>query len=75
MPSPPPGEGFLARAALGLWLCAIGVLGLLQFWLRAFGPEGFDPDLIAWLWLCGAVVVIAIGIAAVIRAARAPRGR
>lgn len=64
--------GFLARAALGLWLCGVGALGLLQFWLRAFDGGAFEPGLIAWLWLAGAVVVLAIGAALVVRAARRP---
>lgn len=65
-----PGPGFLARAAIGLWLCGIGALGFLQFYLRAL--RGTDPQAgtIAWLWLAGAIVVTSIGIVLVVRARR-----
>ena len=67
-----PEPGFLARAAIGLWLCGIGALGFLQFWLRAL--RGTNPEFgtIAWLWLVGAIVVTAVGIALVLRARRSP---
>lgn len=60
----------IARYALGLWFCGIGVLGLLQFYLRAFEDGVFLPSTIAWLWLAGAALVIAIGVATILRAAR-----
>ena len=68
MSAPPP--GFLARAAIGLWLCGIGVLGFLQFWLRALRGAHPQADTIAWLWLAGAIVVTSIGIVLVVRARR-----
>ncbi|MBA2237190.1 MAG: hypothetical protein H0W24_00595 [Lysobacter sp.] len=68
MSAPGPGGGFLARAAIGLWLCGVGALGFLQFYLRAVRGAA-EPDLIAWLWLGGAIVVTAIGLAVVIRTA------
>jgi len=69
-----PEPGFLARAAIGLWLCGIGALGFLQFWLRALRGGNPQVETIAWLWLAGAIVVTAIGIVLVVRARR-PRPR
>lgn len=71
MTLPRPSPGFLGRAAIGLWLCGIGALGLLQFYLRALRGQG-ETDIIAWLWLGGAIVVTAIGLVLVIRARRGP---
>ena len=65
-----PEPGFLARAAIGLWLCGIGALGFLQFWLRALRGANPHADTIAWLWLAGAIVVTSIGIVLVLRARR-----
>lgn len=66
-----PTSGFLSRAAIGLWLCGIGALGFLQFYLRALrGPA--QADTIAWLWLGGAIVVASIGLVLVARARRGP---
>lgn len=69
-PAPKPGTRRLARYGLGLWFCGVGALGLLQFYLRAFDDGVFQPGAIAWLWLAGAVVVVVIGVAAIVHAAR-----
>ena len=65
-----PEPGFLARAAIGLWLCGIGALGFLQFWLRALRGASPQAGTIAWLWLAGAIAVTAVGIALIVRARR-----
>ena len=65
-----PETGFLARAAIGLWLCGIGALGFLQFWLRAAGGANPHAGAIAWLWLAGAIVASSIGVVLVVRAWR-----
>lgn len=62
-PAPGRRDGFWARHAIGLWLCGIGLLGLLQFHLHGAG-------LIAWLWLAGGVAVLGIGIALLVRQRR-----
>ncbi len=69
-----PTPGFLGRAAIGLWLCGIGALGFLQFFLRAVRGQA-QADIIAWLWLGGAIVVTAIGLVVVLRARRGPSSR
>ncbi|MDQ3510731.1 MAG: hypothetical protein M3414_03400 [Pseudomonadota bacterium] len=74
MTDPRPTPGFLGRAAIGLWLCGIGALGFLQFYLRAVRGQT-QADIIAWLWLGGAIVVTAIGLVVVLRARRGPSSR
>lgn len=68
-----PAPGFLARAAIGLWLCGIGALGFVQFWLRALRGAAPQAGTIAWLWLAGAIVVMTIGVVLVVRARRPTR--
>ena len=63
-------ESLLRRAALGLWFCAIAALGLLQFYGRAFQDGAFSPGTTAWLWLAGSLVLVVVGIALIVRAAR-----
>lgn len=67
--SPPP-DSLLGRCALGLWLCAVAVLGLLQFGMRAFDGDVFAPGTIGWLWLGGSVVVAAMAVVVLLRALR-----
>ncbi|MGH8031665.1 MAG: hypothetical protein ACREO8_04690 [Luteimonas sp.] len=63
----------LRRCALGLWLCGIAVIGALEFQRAAFSDAGFRLDLLAWLWLTGAIVVGAIGIVLLLRELRRSR--
>lgn len=70
MTEPHRRESLLRRSALGLWFCAIAVLGLLQFAQRAFDGTGFAPGAVAWLWLGGSVVCGLAGGALIARAAR-----
>jgi len=68
-------ETFLRRAAMGLWLCGVAALGLLQFYARTLREPPFAPGTIDWLWLAGSLTVAVVGIGLVIRAARRQRGR
>lgn len=61
MPEPPRQESLLRRCAMGLWFCAIALLGLLQFSQRAFDDGRFEPGLLAWLWLAGSVACALVG--------------
>lgn len=63
-------ESLIRRAALGFWFSAIAALGLLEFHRHAFPDGRFMPDLVAWLWLAGSVVMATLGIAIIVRAAR-----
>jgi hypothetical protein len=55
---------------LGLWFCAIAVLGLVQFYARAFADGHFEPTRIAWAWLGGSVVLAVLGLAWLVHALR-----
>lgn len=68
MSSPP--DSLLRRCAMGLWFCAIATLGLLQFHAHAFDGAQFAPNLVAWLWLGGSVVLGGLGLGLIVRAAR-----
>lgn len=63
------------RAPLGFWFCAIAALGFLQGYRHAFPDGRFAPDTVGWLWLGGSVVLAALGIANIVRAARRPAKR
>lgn len=63
-------DSLLRRSALGLWLCVVALLGLVQFLGRAFVDGEFAPGFIAWVWAGGSLVVGAIGLALVARALR-----
>lgn len=63
-------DSLLRRSALGLWLCLVALLGLVQFLGRAFVDGGFAPGPIAWLWAGGSLVVGVIGMVLVARALR-----
>lgn len=62
---PESGPSLIRRCLLGLWFCGIAVLGVLQFFGKAFRGDGFHPGTIAWIWLAGSVVFAALGIAAI----------
>lgn len=73
MPLPP--DSLFRRCALGLWFCAIAVLGLLQFHARAFDDGRFDPGAIAWMWLGGSIVLGGLGLVLLLRALRTRAAR
>lgn len=45
--------------ALSLWFLGIGVLGLVQFFGKAYRNE-FQLTSIAWLWLIGSLLLIVL---------------
>jgi len=65
-----PPDTLLRRCALGLWLCVVAALGMLQFGMRAFDGGVFAPTAIAWLWLGGSVVVATVAVAVLVRTLR-----
>ncbi|HEY5849954.1 MAG TPA: hypothetical protein VIT62_04200 [Lysobacter sp.] len=68
MPHPIPGSSLLQRCALGLWFCAIAVLGLLRYAMRYVRDAEHAGDPVMWLWLVGSLLVGAIGVRLIIRA-------
>lgn len=53
----------LRRCALGLWLCGIALLGVVEFHRAAFAGDALAMTPIAWMWLAGSTVTGIIGIA------------
>jgi hypothetical protein len=66
-----PRRRLLRAAALGLWFCALALLGLVRAWLAASDEDGSDA--VAALWLWGSLGLLAIGGLALARALRRPR--
>ena len=64
---------FIRRNALGLWFCGIAAIGYSRFFGKAFADGGFQPTLVAWLWLAGSVVLSICGIASIVRGMRRKR--
>lgn len=73
MSQPASPTGWLRRNALGLWFLGIALVGYARFHGKAFAHGPFEPTLVAWLWLAGAIVLTICGIAS-LRATR-NRGR
>ena len=73
-PGPSSARRFLSRAALGLWLLAVGLLGLLRAAGKVAGDPGWTQDPVTLAWLVGSVAVLAWGAVATARALRRPRG-
>ena len=50
-----------SRYALSFWFLGIAVLGLVQFFGKAYrGGDGFQPDAFAWIWLAGSLVLMVV---------------
>ncbi len=67
MNRPRPGFILLRRCALGLWLCAIALLGVVEFRRAAHVADGLAMDTPAWLWLIGSTVSGIFGIVLLVR--------
>ena len=59
-------RGGLRRHAFGLWFCGLGALGLLRS-SRYLAKGAGEVDAIAWAWLGGSTLVLAIGVLALVR--------
>lgn len=58
----------MSRYALSLWFLGIGVLGLVQFFGKAYrGGHGFQPGAIAWTWFAGSALLIVLAIVLALR--------
>jgi len=55
---------------LGIWLCGIALIGVVEF--RRYALAGGEPSmtLVAWIWLAGSTVTGAVGIALLLRELR-----
>lgn len=76
MTIPPSESRFVSRAMIGFWFAGLSILGYVRFFMRAFRDDAFNPDLSAWLWLGGAVVLSLAGTYIIVREAwRKPSSR
>lgn len=62
-----------SRHALPLWFSALGVIGLLRFWMKlqrsGEAALGFD----AWLWFGGGLACLLVAVTVALRSARRAR--
>ena len=72
-PVAPPAPSLLRRCAIGIWLCGIALLGLVEFRRYALASGEFSMTPVSWMWLIGSLVTGAIGIALLVRELRRRR--
>lgn len=57
----------LRRCALGIWLCGIALIGVVEFHRFAHVEGTFSMTPVAWLWLAGSTLTGIVGIALLLR--------
>jgi len=60
----------IRRCALGIWLCGIALMGMVEFCRHALTDDGLSMTPVAWLWLAGSTATGVIGIALLVRELR-----
>lgn len=65
-----PSQSLLRRCALGIWLCGIALLGVMEFRRAALAGDTLAMTPIAWMWLIGSTIVALVGIAWLLRELR-----
>lgn len=66
-PRPP---SLLRRCALGIWLCGIALMGVVEFRRAAFAGDAPAMTPVAWMWFTGSTVTGIVGIALLARELR-----
>ncbi|MGV8930969.1 MAG: hypothetical protein ACOH1R_02470 [Luteimonas sp.] len=69
---PPQPPSLLRRCALGIWLCGIALIGVMEFRRAALTGDVLTMTPIAWMWLVGSTVTALVGIAWLLRELRRP---
>lgn len=64
------GPSVIRRCALGIWLCGIALMGMVEFRRHALTGDGLSMTPVAWLWLAGSAATAVIGIALLVRELR-----
>ena len=72
-PATPAPPSLLRRCALGIWLCGIALLGVVEFRRYAQAGEGLAMTPVAWMWLVGSTVTGVVGIVLLLRELRRNR--
>ena len=60
----------LRRYAIGIWLCGVALLGVVEFRRHALAGGELSMTPVAWMWLAGSTVTGIIGIALLVRELR-----
>ena len=69
-PLPPRPPSLLRRCALGIWLCGIALIGVMEFRRAALVGDALTMTPIAWMWLAGSTVTGLVGIWLLLRELR-----
>ena len=72
-PEPRAQPSLLRRCAIGIWLCGIALIGMVEFRRYSLASGEFSMTPVAWMWLLGSIVTGAIGVALLVRELRRPR--
>lgn len=68
-PVPAPPRAVRRADPLGLWLCALAILGLARAWLYLVRDAG-AAGAVGWLWLAGSLLFAVLGAGLLIRGKR-----
>jgi len=69
----PRAPSLIRRCALGIWLCGIALLGVVEFRRHALAGDGLEMSPVAWMWLAGSTVTGVVGIVLLLRELRRNR--
>lgn len=74
MNAPPPrSPSLIRRCALGIWLCGIALMGVVEFRRYALAGGELSMTPVAWMWLVGSTVTGVVGIVLLVRELRRNR--
>ncbi|GAA3932353.1 hypothetical protein [Luteimonas lutimaris] len=74
MNAPPPrSPSLIRRCALGIWLCGIALMGVVEFRRYALAGGELSMTPVAWMWLVGSTVTGVVGIVLLVRELRRHR--
>jgi len=71
-PAPRP-PSLIRRCAIGIWLCGIALLGVVEFRRYALAGGELSMTPVAWMWLIGSTVTGVVGIVLLVRELRRDR--
>lgn len=66
-PVAPRAPSLVRRCALGIWLCGIALLGVVEFRRHALAGDVLAMTPVAWMWLAGSTITGVVGIALLVR--------
>ncbi|MDN5781596.1 MAG: hypothetical protein L0H23_06170 [Luteimonas sp.] len=72
-PVAPRAPSLIRRCALGIWLCGIALMGVVEFRRHALVDDVLAMTPVAWMWLVGSTVTGVVGIVLLLRELRRRR--